>query len=95
MGLLADELGELGEFEFDMTDFGFDMNTEDDMEVEIPKEYKDDADSQVTQEYLKYDDKKIPVAEDEIEMLNKKLEQYQDEFGTSYGFVRWLLDEIH
>ena len=92
---LGEELEVLEELGFDMTDFGFDMSFEEELEVEIPKEEKDDAESQITQEYLRYDDKKIAIAEDEIMQLNDKLKNYQDEFGTSYGFVRYLLDEIH
>lgn len=91
--LLMDELFDLKDFEFDMEVFGFeDMEN---IEVEIPKESKDEADGMIMQEYLKYGDKKIPITEEEIEMLNEAIEKYQKEFGTDYGFVRYLLNEIH
>lgn len=90
MELLNFELDDLA-FDINMSDFGF----VEDIEVDIPKESKEDADKVILQEYLKYADKKIPISEDEIMQLNEKLNSYQDEFGTSFGFIRSLLDEIH
>lgn len=85
---------ELEDLELDMTEFGFD-NIIDDIEVDIPKESKENADGVTQQEYLKYSNNKIPISEDEIMQLDEKLKNYQDEYGTSFGFIRSLLDEIH
>lgn len=89
--LLGNELDDL--FDFDMTVFGFeeDVGFE---EVSIPQEKKDDAEAQIMNNYLKYGKRTIPISDEEIEILDKKFDEYSELFGTTFGFVRWLCDEL-
>lgn len=89
--LLPAELEDL--FDFDMTVFGFEEDTEPE-EVSIPQEEKDDAEARAMNNYLKYGKRTIPISDEEIEILDKKFDEYSDLFGTSFGFIRWLCDEL-
>lgn len=79
---------ELDAIEMDMSDFGFD----DDVELDIPKQSKDDADSLEQQEYLKFAGYEVPLSEYEVELLETRLKEYTKMVGASYGFVRHLLE---
>lgn len=78
--------------EIDMGDFGFDMNLEvEDDDVEpiddegiggtLPQEHK-----------MKIDSTIIVLTDEEYTLIRSKLDEYLDENGVSFGFVRWLIN---
>lgn len=78
--------------EIDMGDFGFDMNLEvEDDDVEpiddegiggtLPQEHK-----------MKIDSTMIVLTDEEYTLIRSKLDEYLDENGVSFGFVRWLIN---
>lgn len=78
--------------EIDMGDFGFDMNLEveaDDVEPiddegiggALPQEHK-----------MKIDSTIIVLTDEEYTLIRSKLDEYLDENGVSFGFVRWLIN---
>ena len=87
-GLLELELDAVEDL--DMSDYGFE---DDDVELDIPKDSKDDSESLETQEYMKFAGHNVPMSDYEVELLEKKLNEYTDEAGTAYGFVRHILEE--
>lgn len=87
-GLLEMELDSI--MELDMSDFGFDDG---DVELDIPKDSKEDGESLETQEYMKFAGHNVPLSDFEVELLEKRLDEYTARTGTAYGFVRDLLGE--
>lgn len=87
--LLSEELNNI--LDIDMGDFGFDLleDVPDDIDLE---RIEDDGEKE-SLEYLKYDNKKIPLTSEEIEMLNKKYDIYVEDFKTNYGFIKYILGE--
>lgn len=77
--------------EIDMGDFGFDMNLEVEDDVEpiddegiggtLPQEHK-----------MKIDSTIIMLTDEEYTLIRSKLDEYLDENGVSFGFVRWLIN---
>lgn len=81
---------ELAEIEtIDMTLLGFDQSTE----IDTFSDYEETKDSQ--QVFLKWCNNEVPLSEDEISMLDKAFKKHVKDYGTSYGFVREIFDEIH
>lgn len=87
-GLLNEELDDI--MDLDMSDFGF--NT-DDVELDIVHEEKEDAENIASQKYLTFGQYKIPIDEEELALMVDKIDDYLEEYGTSYGFVRNLLGD--
>lgn len=89
--MLALEFEDLKTEEFDLALTGFDMKelqaimaTDDDlMEPREESESKLDAISK-----LVWEKKQVPLSEDEVQLLDKMYEQYIEENGVPYGFVR-------
>lgn len=78
--------------EIDMGDFGFDMDLEvEDDDVEpiddegiggtLPQEHK-----------MKIDSTIIVLTDEEYTLIRSKHDEYLDENGVSFGFVRWLIN---
>lgn len=82
--LLNDELDDL--LDFDMSLYGF--NDSDDLELDIEHETKENAESIETQRYLVCGQYKIPIDEEEQKLFSDKVEEYLNDYGTVYGFVR-------
>lgn len=82
--LLNDELDDL--LNFDMSLYGF--NDSDDLELDIEHETKENAESIKTQRYLVCGQYKIPIDEEEQKLFSDKVEEYLNDYGTVYGFVR-------
>ena len=76
--------------DLDMSDYGFE---DDDVELDIPKDSKDDSESLETQEYMKFAGHNVPMSDYEVELLEKRLAEYTEEAGTAYGFIRHILGE--
>lgn len=87
-GLLELELDAVEDL--DMSDYGFE---DDDVELDIPKDSKDDSESLETQEYMKFAGHNVPMSDYEVELLEKRLAEYTEEAGTAYGFIRHILGE--
>lgn len=87
--LLEDELSDI--LDIDMSDFGFDLL--EDIPDDVDLERIDDDGEKESLEYLKYDNKKIPLTSEEIEMLNEKYDIYVEDFKTNYGFIKYLFGE--
>ena len=87
--LLNEEINELLD-SLDMEDFDFDININDipdDLDLE---RLEDDGDKERI-EYLKFDNKKIPLTEEELAALNRSYDAYVQEHKTNYGYVKYLL----
>ena len=91
--LLDSEFEELKEMEldFDMEDFGFSENSFDEDEM-LPINDRDLKPETAFENTLRFGSKKIVIDDEELDMLLEKLEQYVDEFGVTFGFVRWLVN---
>lgn len=89
--LLEQELSEIANI--DMEEFNFDLEHFIDIPDELEMERLSDDGEKEFLEYLKYENKKIPITAEEIELLNKKYEVYINEYKMSYGFVKFLLGE--
>lgn len=86
---------ELADIDLDMDIFGFDLNLDfddipDDLEME---RIKDDGEKE-TIDYLKYDDKKIPLTSEEIDLLNKRYDTYVQDYKMNYGFIKYLFGDV-
>lgn len=88
--LLGEELE--GIFDIDMLEFGFDLSF-DDIPDEVDLERIEDDGEKEKLEYLKYENKKIPLTDEEIELLNKHYDTYVQDYKTNYGFIKFLLGE--
>lgn len=86
--LLNQELDDI--LGFDMSLYGF--NDDEGIELDIEHEVKEDAESIKTQKYLTCGEYKIPVTEEEQRMFNEKIEEYLNDYGTTYGFVRKVFE---
>ena len=89
--LLNEEVNELLD-SLDMEDFDFDVNINnipDDLDLE---RLEDDGDKERI-EYLKFDNKKIPLTAEELEALNRSYDAFVQEHKTNYGYVKYLLGE--
>lgn len=82
--LLNDELNDL--LNFDMSLYGF--NDDEDIELDIEHETKENAETIETQNYLVCGQYKVPITEEEQKMFSNKFEEYLNDYGTAYGFVR-------
>lgn len=74
----------------DMEDFDFDINIDnipDDLDLE---RIEDEGDKERI-DYLKFDNKKIPLTEEELAALNRSYDAYVQEHKTNYGYVKYLL----
>lgn len=90
-GLLKLELVDIG---LDMNAFGFNLDLNfDDIPDSLEIERIEDDGEKETLDYLKYDDKKIPLTTEEIELLNKRYDTYIQDFKTNYGFIKYLLGD--
>lgn len=88
-GLLDDELSDI--IDINMSDFGFENE---DISSELPDDFFTEDNSQPTNNkcYLTWDDKKVEVNDEDIELLDSKLEEFEgSERGKS--FVKFLFDE--
>lgn len=81
--LLDEELSDI--IDLDMSDFGF---LGDDIELDIEHETKENAESIETQHYLVCGQYKIPIDAEEQKLFSDKVEEYLNDYGTVYGFVR-------
>ena len=83
------ELEALAEMGIDMAEFGFSQ-----MEEEFLSEAINDSglENTAVHEYkLSFGNKTVIMTEDEYNSLLQRFEDYVDENGVSFGFVRWLL----
>ncbi|ECL8474625.1 ParB N-terminal domain-containing protein [Salmonella enterica] len=93
MQLLAEEVSELVESDFDIELLGFSDSEIDDMlNVEPPLSEEDDAPPVVQIKYLSIDKDRIPATDTEIALLLDVYRQYHDAHGTHEGFVKYLAD---
>lgn len=78
--------------EIDMCDFGFDMNLED--EADDIEPIDDDGIGETLQQEhkLKIDNTIIVLTDEEYMLIRSKLDEYLDENGVSFGFVRWIIN---
>lgn len=88
LDLLNDELDEL--LNFDMSLYGF--NDDEDIELDIEHETKENAETIETQNYLVCGQYKVPITEEEQKMFSDKFEEYLNDYGTAYGFVRKVFE---
>ena len=90
--LLRKEIEAL-EDSIDMQDFDFCIENFDNIPDELEMERLSDDGEKEFLDYLKFGKRKIPLTDEEIEMLDKKYEAYINEYKMSYGFVKFLLGE--
>ena len=89
--LLNDEVKDILD-SLDMENFDFNINIDnipDDLDLE---RIEDDGDKERI-EYLKFDNKKIPLTEEELVELNRSYDTYVQEHKTNYGYIKYLLGE--
>lgn len=90
--LLKFELADIG---LNMDMFGFDLNLDfDDIPDNLEMERLEDDGEKETLDYLKYDNKQIPLTAEEIELLNKRYDTYVQDYKTNYGFIKYLLGDV-
>ncbi|EBB1188467.1 nuclease [Salmonella enterica] len=93
MQLLAEEVSELVDSDFDIELLGFSDSEIDDMlNVEPPPSEEDDAPPIVQIKYLTIDKDRIPATDTEIALLLDVYRQYHDAHETHEGFVKYLAD---
>lgn len=85
-------LEEIDNIDLDGFDFDWDLPEDENQEYDNFYE-KEHVDNQVHALYLYIANQKVEMTEEEYQSLTEKLEQYVDDNGVSYGFVRWLLNE--
>lgn len=49
----------------------------------------------INRQFLKFGKHRIPITDKEKQILNNLLQQYLNEFGSSYGFVNWIYEGNH
>lgn len=97
MDLLMEEVKGLELDEFDLEVLGFDddmldtLLAGDEDNIDIGSE-GDESRSGVDVKYLTIDKEKVPVTDDEVNMLMKALNQYIEKYGSTYGFATKLLE---
>lgn len=84
------ELG--GIDEIDMGDFGFDMNLEVEADDVDPIDDEGIGGTLPQEHKLKIDSTIIVLTGEEYTLIRSKLDEYLDENGVSFGFVRWLIN---
>lgn len=84
--LLAIELEELDNLDFDMSEFGFD-----DEQQLLAIDEQNVGDGKSLDRILNIDGTKVIMTEQEYEKLSKRLDDYVEENGVSFGFVGDLL----
>jgi len=87
------ELGDIDEI--DMGDFGFDMalEVEDDVEDDVAPIDDEDIGGTLPMEHkMKIDSTIIVLTDEEYTLIRSKLDEYLDENGVTFGFVRWLIN---
>ena len=90
--LLNEELE--GIFNIEMDSFGFDFDLGfDEIPDDLEMERLEDDGEKESINYLKYDNKKIPLTEEETELLNQIYDTYIQENKTNYGFIKYILGE--
>ena len=88
---LEAELAALEDLAFDMEAFGFEAIAEEEMMSAINDEGMERT---AAHEYkMTFGNKTVIMTEEEYEDLLQKFDEYIDEYGVSFGFVRWLLHE--
>lgn len=87
--LLNEEIEDLLDA-LDMEDFDFDVNINDIPDNLDLERLEDDGDKERI-DYLKFDNKKIPLTEEELIALNRSYDAYVQEHKTNYGYVKYLL----
>ena len=93
MQLLAEEVSELLDGDFDIELLGFNETEIDDMlNVEPPTPEDDDSPPVVQIKYLVIDKDRVPATDTEIALLLDVYRQYHDAHGTHEGFVKYLAD---
>ncbi|MBG6243413.1 MAG: nuclease [Candidatus Symbiopectobacterium sp. Dall1.0] len=92
MKLLAEEVSELIESDFDIVLLGFNDDEIDDMLSVEPPPSEEDSPPVVHIKYLTIDKDRIPATDTEIALLLDVYRQYQDAHGTHEGFVKSLAD---
>ncbi|EED9388538.1 nuclease [Salmonella enterica subsp. enterica] len=93
MQLLAEEVRELMDDDFDIDLLGFHETEIDEMlAVETPPDEGDDAPPAVQIKYLSIDKDRVPATDTEIALLLDVYRQYHDARGTHEGFVKYLAD---
>lgn len=85
--LLADELDTL-----DLQEFDFDWGTKEAQALYDNFYEKDTESVQIRAQYLVIAGKKVEMTQEESDDILKKLKEYIDDNGVSYGFVRYLLN---
>lgn len=79
--------------EIDMGDFGFDMNLEDESDDDVEPIDDEGIGGTIPQEHkMKIDSTIIVLTDEEYTLIRSKLDEYLDENGVSFGFVRWLIN---
>ena len=83
------ELEELS-LDFDMTEFGFDLEEDDDIE---PIDDEELNGSDIVQHVLALDRQKIILTDEEYEQFKNKIDEFVEDNGVTFGFERWLLND--
>lgn len=78
--------------EIDMGDFGFDMNLEVEADDVEPIDDEDIGGTLPQEHKMKIDSTIIVLTDEEYTLIRSKLDEYLDENGVSFGFVRWLIN---
>lgn len=76
----------------DMGDFGFDMNLEVEADDVDPIDDEGIGGTLPQEHKLKIDSTIIVLTGEEYTLIRSKLDEYLDENGVSFGFVRWLIN---
>ncbi len=91
MQLLAEEVKELMDDDFDIDLLGFnDAELDEMLSDEQPQEEDDNSSPVVQIKYLAIDKERIPATDMEIELLLDVYRQYHDAHETHEGFVQYL-----
>lgn len=96
MDLLIEEVKGLDLAEFDLELLGFDDDMLDSLLVDDADDVDIGSDSQESSsgadvKYLTIDKEKVPVTDDEVNLLLKELNGYIEKYGSTYGFASKLL----
>lgn len=95
--LLMEEVQSLQLDDFDLDILGFD---DDMLETLLPDDTDDvdisgdneEARSGVDVKYLTIDKEKVPITDDEVALMMNELNRYIEKYGSTYGFVKKLLE---
>ena len=78
--------------EIDMGDFGFDMDLEVEADDVAPIDDEGIGGTLPQEHKMKIDGTMIVLTDEEYTLIRSKLDEYLDENGVSFGFVRWLIN---